>query len=171
MKVSRTFQPSERTVHHPDILGSVSSNRNLRRGETNNKNDTHGAVGGRSCGRARARELGDVCCWADSRARGGCNDFGRECGGDRGEDGCCRAQTPRSPQTCCGAQARRSQPACCGAQARRALTDFVDWILRLDLDGPLCGPWVPSRHGRLTRGFGYRGMTLGRSAREAFALT
>ena len=35
--------------------------------------------------------------------------------GDRGEDGCCRAQTRRSPQTCCGAQTGRSPQTCCGA--------------------------------------------------------
>jgi hypothetical protein len=96
------------------------SKRDLRRGETNNENDTHGAVGGRSCGRASARKFGDVCCRADDRAGG---NFGRECRGDRG-----RAQTRRNPQTCCGAQARRSPQTCCGAQARRALTSFVDWI-------------------------------------------
>ena len=39
--------------------------------------------------------------------------------------------------------------------------------LRLDLDGPLCGPWAPSRHGRLTRAASAIGMTLGRSAHEA----
>src|ERR1700730_18445933 len=49
-KLSHTFQPAERTVHQPDILRSVSSKRNLRIGETNNENETHGAVRGMSCG-------------------------------------------------------------------------------------------------------------------------
>ena len=75
------FHPSERTVHHPAFEAYL---------------------------RSAIFEFGDVCCRADDRAGGACNDFGRECRGDRGEDGRCRAQTRRSPQTCCGAQTRRS---------------------------------------------------------------
>lgn len=68
--------------------------------------------------------------------------------GDRGEDGCCRAQTRRSPQTCCG------------AQARRALTGFVDWTFAARSrrttvrPGGTCygaATYLMPRHGRLLR--------------------
>src|ERR1019366_2447368 len=36
-KVSHTFQPSERTVHRPDILRRVSSKRKFRGGGTNDE--------------------------------------------------------------------------------------------------------------------------------------
>jgi hypothetical protein len=140
------------------------SKRNIRRGETNNENDTHSAVGGRSCGRARAREFGDVCCWADDRARGACNDFGRECGGERGEDGCCRAQTRRSPQTCC-------PQTCCGAQALRALTGFVAWIFAARRRTAVRPMGTFSTRAAYPRGFGYRDDFRPLGTRSKFALT
>jgi hypothetical protein len=66
-------------------------------GRTDDEFDTHGAVSGKSCGRTRGCEFGDVCGGADARPGGACNIFGRDCRCDRGAGGCRRAQARRSP--------------------------------------------------------------------------
>jgi len=79
---------------------------------------------------------------------------------ERGEDGCCRAQTRRSPQTCC-------PQTCFGAQALRALTGFVDWIFAARSRRTAVWPARAASHtGGLPRGFGYR-HDFRRSAHEA----
>ena len=74
-------------------------------GRTDDELDTHGAVSGRSCGRTRGCEFGDVCGGADARSWGACNIFGRDCRCDPGAGGCRRSQARGRAQTC-RAQAR-----------------------------------------------------------------